>query len=124
MRRRALTNKVLLVVDDEPAMRKVLERLLGRAFGQVLTAADPAEADDLLAANEVTHLVTDCNLGPGLPLGVDLVPAWRERCPSIERAVVFSGTDLSAKELPDAIDAVLHLSADFEDLLEALEVEA
>ena len=118
-----MADKVLLVVDDEPAMRKVLERLLGKAFDQILTAADPVEADDKIAANPVTHLVTDCNLGPGLPLGIDLVAGWRERCPTIERAVVFSGTDLSDKEVPGEVDAVLHLTANFDDLLDALAVE-
>lgn len=119
-----MAGKVLLVVDDEPAMRRVLERLLGGSFDEVLTAADPAEAEIALGLNPVTHLVTDCNLGPNLPRGIDLVPSWRERCPTIERAVVFSGSDLSATTAPAAVDAVLHLSAEFDDLLAALEVES
>ena len=118
-----MASKVLLVVDDEPAMRRVLERLLAESFDQVLTAGDPTEAEVALGLNPVTHLVTDCNLGPNLPKGIELVPSWRERCPTIERAVVFSGTDLSSTPAPPEVDAVLHLSAEFDDLLDALEIE-
>jgi CheY-like chemotaxis protein len=114
------TPKVALVVDDEIVVCRALYRILKSSFDKVITTTSPEEAGRILTENRVTHLVCDCNLGEGLPLGFQFIPDWRKMCPTIERTVVFSGTDLSNKKMPEEVDVVLEKNAEPEALLKAL----
>jgi DNA-binding NarL/FixJ family response regulator len=113
---------IVLVVDDQPLVSRSLSRMLKRYFDEILIASTATEADQLLERHSVTHLISDCYLGDGLPLGVDLVPGWRRRCPTITKAVVFSGTDLRGHEIPPEVDQVVQKGIDRDELLEALGV--
>ena len=117
-----LTQKVALVVDDEHMVCNMLVRVLGRHFDEVLAASSPAEAERLLSEHKVTHMICDCNLGPCRPLGVDLIPRWRSLYASVERVVVFSGSDLSKLAVPPEIDAVVSKGGQIKEVLEALQV--
>ena len=115
--------KKLLIVDDELLVCSSLSRALRSHFDEVFTARTPSEAEQLLSGHAVTHLVSDCHLGADLPLGYELIEGWRDLCPSIVRAVVFSGTDLSTAEMPDSVDAVVSKAAGLARLLVALEID-
>jgi CheY-like chemotaxis protein len=60
--------ETVLVVDDEEAVRRMVERILARAGYRVLTAANAAEAIELARshAGPVHCLITDLAM-PGLP---------------------------------------------------------
>jgi CheY-like chemotaxis protein len=115
-----MAHRVALVVDDEPGVCRVLVRMLRTHFDEVLTVNCPSEADEALSTRPVTHLVCDCFLGQGLPLGSDLIPGWRALYPSIRRAVVFTGNDLT--RVPGEVDAVVRKAGDPAELLRALGV--
>jgi two-component system, NtrC family, response regulator AtoC len=69
-----LSEPTLLVVDDEPNIRRVLELSLGDEGYRVLTAATAAEASRLLAAERVDLVLTDLQLPDrsGLELLADI----------------------------------------------------
>ena len=96
--------QTLLIVDDDPQIRKMLVRILSDDFDEVIVAATPAEAERKLMVYTVTHLVSDFNLGQDQPPGTELVVRWRKRHRSIERAVLFTGADLTEVEVPAEVD--------------------
>ena len=55
----AVKKKVILVVDDEPNIRRVLEAMLVREGYQVLTADSGRKAVDIAATNALDLLITD-----------------------------------------------------------------
>lgn len=55
------------------------------------------------------------------PRGVELVPAWRARHPSIARAVLYTGEPLAAHTLPPEIDALVPKDAPLAPQRAALE---
>jgi DNA-binding NarL/FixJ family response regulator len=114
------TVRTLLIVDDQDFVCRALSRVLKYRFDRVLTANDPDQALQRLAQSPVTHLVCDCNLGPRFRYAFEYVPGWRRICPTIERAVVYSGSGLVEIEVPPGVDAVLPKTADPKQLLRAL----
>ena len=72
----------VLVVDDEPEVRRVLARLLTRERCHVVEVADAAQALALLDATAFDLLVTDVVLGAGLD-GVALGREARRRRPGL-----------------------------------------
>ncbi|MCP4601296.1 MAG: hypothetical protein GY847_12360 [Proteobacteria bacterium] len=115
-----LNRKILLVVDDDENISKALKRLLGRKFHEIVTAQNSGEAVLLLETRSVTHLVCDYWLGNGEPLGIDLVPAWRMKYPSIERAVIFTGNEINSIPVPFGVDEILSKSVESTPLINAL----
>ena len=97
----------LLIVDDDPRIRRMLLRLLSRRFDTVLIAGSPAEAEQMLEHNVVTHLLSDYDLGSDCLRGTELVPFWRGKYPSIERAVILTGSSLPMADVPPEVDCVL-----------------
>jgi DNA-binding response OmpR family regulator len=77
-----------LVVDDEPAIRRLLERILTREGYAVLTAGDGIEALECLEREPVRLLFLDLRL-PRLG-GLSVLRRLREH-PSPPRTVVMSG---------------------------------
>jgi response regulator RpfG family c-di-GMP phosphodiesterase len=114
--------KVALVVDDEQVICNMMVRVLSRYFDEVLAARTPIDAERLLTENQITHMVCDCNLGKGLPLAIEFIPKWRSLASSMERVVVFSGTDLSNTEVPPEVDAVVDKGMGVRQVLNALKV--
>ncbi len=55
-------SKQILVVDDEPNLRKVLSAQLGREGYEVLVAGDGAEALELLRDNHIDLVITDLKM--------------------------------------------------------------
>ncbi len=61
----------------------------------------------ILEEHPVTHLLCDRELGRGLPYGEALVREWRERYPSIRRALLVTGTAVAAGRGLEGVDCVL-----------------
>jgi ActR/RegA family two-component response regulator len=112
--------RIALIVDDDRLLCRSVARALKPYFTEVMSATTPAAADEILGRHPITHLISDCVLGDDLPLGVELIPGWRRRCPTIRRAVVFTGSDLSGIYIPTEVDEVVEKLEGSDKLLEAL----
>ncbi len=97
--------ETVLVVDDEPLIRRVVERMLTGAGFKAILAASGDEALERLAdpavASEIALVILDLSM-PGLS-GQELRRRLREVAPHA-RVLYFSGYAFDA---PDASDAVL-----------------
>ena len=111
---------ILLIVDDDPMICRMLCRRLLSSFEELHTACTREAAEQKLAAEPITHLVCDNDLGQGALKGSQLVEKWRRKYPSIERAVLFSGdTDVNSGKA-SGIDAVIYKTMDFGELVKSL----
>jgi putative nucleotidyltransferase with HDIG domain len=83
----------IMIVDDEPANLRLLERLFRRDF-QVLTAASGQEALQLLEQHDVALLITDQRM-PGMT-GIELLKRTSEFRPHMVRIILTGYTDIGA----------------------------
>jgi signal transduction histidine kinase len=83
----------VLLVDDEPAVRKPLGRFLKRRGALVREAADGAEALALLAAEGSDIVVADLRM-PGMD-GAALYRALREKDPAVAERMIFLSGDIT-----------------------------
>ena len=90
------TDSVLLILDDEPMIVRLITRWFKKDFSEILYATTPMEAEELLANKPVTHFVCDANLGPNQPQGIDLINRWFPMYPNIKKAVLFTGMALES----------------------------
>jgi two-component system response regulator RegA len=81
---------LLLLVDDDPAVRRTLGKILERAGFTVLGAASMAEAYERIEDATPAFAVVDLNLSDGY--GMELVSGLIDACPGI-RVVVLTGYD-------------------------------
>jgi two-component system, cell cycle sensor histidine kinase and response regulator CckA len=97
--------ELVLVVDDEPPIRRIVARMLTGAGFRAMVAASGDEALDLLADRKVVYelalVILDVSM-PGLS-GPELRERIRELAPHV-RVLYFSGYSFDA---PDSRDAVL-----------------
>src|ERR671920_981908 len=92
----------ILIVDDEPANLRVLERLFRRDYS-VLTAASGQEALQLLGQHDVALLVTDQRM-PGMT-GIELLKLIADTRPHMVRMILTGYTDVGT--LVEAINSGL-----------------
>ena len=111
---------ILLIVDNDPMVCRMLCRRLLSSFEELHTACTRETAEQKLAAEPITHLVCDNDLGLGVLKGSELVERWRKEYPSIERAVLFSGDMDVAAHKASGIDAVIYKTMDFDELAKSL----
>ncbi len=84
----------ILVLDDEPNVRRALARLdLGPAM-QLLPAATAAEADALVDDGSVDVVLVDEHLGPGQPRGLDWLAWLQAKDPDCFRIIFTGAADL------------------------------
>jgi len=74
-------SETVLVVDDEPRIRRIVEMALGDRGYRVVTAASAEEADEVLRRETVDTVVTDLQL-PGRS-GLDLLGDIRRSRPTV-----------------------------------------
>jgi CheY-like chemotaxis protein len=115
-------SSIALVIEDQPEVIRVVVRALKGHFKEILTTSDPYEVPVLLEKHQVTHVVSDCNLGDDLPLTIELIPGWRRACASIVRIVLFSGTDFQDQPIPPEVDEVVDKGDGPDALLKALDI--
>ena len=113
---------VLLIVDDERSVCRALTRLLDRQVRRIETASTPIEAEIILRSGHITHVICDHWFGPGQPLGIDLVSNWKKNFPSILRAVVLTGMDISKLPSAPGVDRILPKVVDPDELIEVLDL--
>ncbi len=83
----------VMIVDDEPANLRLLERLLSRSY-YVITASSGAEALQLLNEHDVALLITDQRM-PGMT-GIELLKRTVDFRPHMVRIILTGYTDVSA----------------------------
>jgi signal transduction histidine kinase/ActR/RegA family two-component response regulator len=103
-----LTGVRVLVVDDEPDAREILEEVLSQAGAEVKTAADAAQALDVLLDFTPDVLVSDLAM-PGED-GLKLIRKLRARVP--DRVASIPAIALTAYTRPE--DRVQALAAGFQ----------
>jgi hypothetical protein len=94
----------LLIVQKNPFVARSLARYVREHFDFVELAHSTKDAEAVLfdTTRAPTHLVCGQNLGPGAPLGSELVPRWREVCPGIQCAIIAT----TEREMPDNIEGI------------------
>lgn len=110
--------RILMVVDDIPAMGRAVQRGLQRVFDRVVIAESAEQAERLLAEPETraTHVLCDDNLGLGSPKGMQLLAKWRQQHPSIRLAAILTGSDDSEASPDDGIDRVFRKPIEMAEL--------
>jgi DNA-binding NtrC family response regulator len=83
----------ILIVDDEPANLRTLERLFRDQY-QVMTAGSGAEALQLLGQHDVALLITDQRM-PGMT-GIELLKQTVSLRPRMVRMILTGYTDIEA----------------------------
>lgn len=86
-------NYKIMVVDDEPANLRLLERLLSRTY-EVITASSGAEALQLLTEHDVALLITDQRM-PGMT-GLELLKRTVGFRPHMVRIILTGYTDVGS----------------------------
>jgi len=67
-----MNNLTILVVDDDPVIRKLLEQRLTREHYDVLLAEDGHKGNDLLSTNHIDVVLTDLMM-PGDIGGIEVL---------------------------------------------------
>lgn len=115
--------RTLLVLDDEPQIGQVMQRCLKNYSDKILYAETPVSAYKILEKNEITHLLSDLELGDA-ESGMDFVVFWRREFTCIERVVIFSGhLDVSKMKAPPEVDALVSKNSGIESIIAALSGE-
>jgi CheY-like chemotaxis protein/signal transduction histidine kinase/putative methionine-R-sulfoxide reductase with GAF domain len=116
---------VILVVDDDPAVLEVERAMLAALGHEVLAAASPAQALDVLSsrADGVDLLVTDLSM-PGMT-GIELAAEARRRSPALRVVCCTGYGDERAERMAKAagISAFLRKPVDLDTLEETVRTE-
>ncbi len=91
----------VLVVDDEPAVRRLLEKILSCEGHRVESAADGRAGFERILSGEYDVVLLDVRM-PGMS-GVDVHERVRRDQPGLERRIVFMTGDVMAAETQDLI---------------------
>ena len=108
----------VLVIDDEPAIRRVVAATLRHAGIESDTASSRAQVEHLLAHGERDYDVVLLDLSLGVERGSDLLPVLRFACPEA-RILYFTGEPVQAEQLAD-VDGLLKKPMQLETLLDAV----
>ena len=95
----------VLVVDDEPSLRKVCQRLIASMGHECVTAENSAEAADLAATTDFDVVLCDYRLGS--ETADDVVAAFQRVAPHlVNRIVIATGatTDAGVVELKEKLN--------------------
>ena len=85
-------HECVLVVDDEPTVRRLIEGILTRAGHRVVSASSAVEAVSLVESQDVTVVLTDINM-PGSISGLELIGLLHARRPSLPIIPVTGASD-------------------------------
>jgi DNA-binding NtrC family response regulator len=111
--------QTLLVFDDDRLTLRSLGRVLRGIFDQTLLVQNARQAEEMLSAHTVTHLLCDRRLAEQ-QTGDKFIQQWKERWPTIRYAALMTGDDVSPyRDIPQ-IDAVFNKPLDPSELRAAL----
>ena len=92
-----LSGRTILIVDDEPELRKVLENFFRLSGCKVLTAENGTDALDLVLHDTIDAVVSDIKMPGGD--GIFLLEGVRRHDPRIPVVVLISGfTDVTRED--------------------------
>lgn len=114
----SLANKTILVVDDEAAIRRGMDELLGIYQANVLSAASAEEAEQLARTHSIDLLITDLGLGSddGLTLATEICATTGQS--SLPVILITGDTDSAKLQEAHASNFVLmHKPVDTDELL-------
>ena len=114
---------ILLIVDDESTVCRALSRILKKAADEVVCACSIRDAETILASQKITHLVCDHWFGPGQPLGLQQSLKWKKNHPSIQKAILLTGTDVVSEKAPPGLDKIMSKAVDPSEIVAALELK-
>ncbi|NIM48132.1 MAG: response regulator [Gemmatimonadales bacterium] len=97
-----MTSPTILIVDDDPAVRRVLSRAMGQIGYGVLLATTGEEACEVLAARHVDLILMDLRM-PSMS-GQTLFHMIRTQWPHLAARVVIMSGDPEAKDHEDWLD--------------------
>jgi DNA-binding NtrC family response regulator len=98
--------KKILVVEDDPDIRKILQLFLSEKGFQVKVADQPAPALEILAQEPVDLILSDVRM-PGMS-GLDLLRELKERDPEIQLVLMTAYSSVK-----DAVEAIQLGAADY-----------
>ncbi|OQX17880.1 MAG: response regulator [Desulfobulbaceae bacterium A2] len=112
----------ILVADDDPVIRRLLEERLRKAGYVVAVAADGMEAARLLAASRYDVVLTDMVM-PGDIDGLDLLRISKAECLATEVILItaHSSVETAVRAMKDGASDYLEKPINFEELLLRLE---
>jgi DNA-binding response OmpR family regulator len=108
----------LLLVDDDPSVRKMLGRLLIAEGYQVLPAANGQEALDLAAATEIDLVLLDLNLP--VKNGWDTFERLTSENPIVPIIIITARPNQLFPALAAGVGALMEKPLDFPKLLETI----
>jgi len=92
--------RLVLVVDDELAVCRLLARIIGKTGWGAVTAASGQEALDQFEPGKFALVISDVDLGEG-PNGIAIVLKLLERQPGL-RVVLMSGDSINEDQAKKA----------------------
>lgn len=114
----AAHGKTILLVDDEPAVREMVGRVLAQEGYRVLTAANGAEAVAMAAADSVDAALLDLNL-PGQS-GWDTFERLTTTDPFLAVVIITARPNQLLTAINAGVSALLEKPLDFETLLKTV----
>lgn len=91
----SLGTRTVLIVDDEPSIRRCIKRVLEREGYAVVDAATGAEAVEALGSKPVDVVLLDCAMPDGS--GVELVPKLRAARAGVP-ILFHTGSDVTVED--------------------------
>ncbi len=98
-------SSALLIIDDRADVRRGLKRSFGLEF-DVHVAETGVEAEQILVDEQPQLLLCDYWLGPGQPVGTELIGRWRKMFPFLRGVALMTGTNTSAITGAHGVDII------------------
>lgn len=105
-------SSTLLIVDDEPEIRGLLERFAGERGYSVVTADSLPAALDVIDAHAIDAALVDVILGADD--GLDVIRRLRQRDPDAEVIVISAGGSLASAIAAYDLDAFAFVPKPFD----------
>lgn len=117
-----MNSMTVLVADDDPVIRKLIEKRLGKAGYKVTVVADGTEATQLLETTPFDVVITDLVM-PGDIGGIELLQIAKEKSVDIEVIVItaHSSVDTAVDAMKRGAVDYLEKPINFDELLLRLE---
>jgi DNA-binding NtrC family response regulator len=117
-----MNNLTILVVDDDPVIRRLLEQRLIREQYEVLLAEDGHKGNDLLSTNHIDVVLTDLMM-PGEIGGIEVLEFAKELERNIEVILItaHSSVDTAVEAMKKGASDYLQKPINFTELFLRLE---
>lgn len=117
-----MNNMTILIVDDDPVIRKMLETRLEKAGYQVLIAEDGYQAGKVLPREHVDVILTDLMM-PGSISGIEVLVMAKNLNPNTEVILItaHSSIDTAVEAMKKGASDYLEKPINFDELFLRLE---